>query len=444
MDGSSEQPQMTAGLDLGDKYSYLCLIDTQSGEIMEEGRLRTSPEAFRRRFSSEQPLRIAIESGTHSPWASRVLEECGHEVLVANARKVRLIYASKRKTDEIDAENLARLARLDPKLLYPLKHRGEDSQAHMAIVRSREALVGARTQLVNHVRGAVKSFGARLPKCPARSFHKNASEHIPEALSPALGPILEQIGSLTERIRDYDRKLEAISKEHYPETELLRQVEGIGPLTALCFRADLGRSLPFREESLRGCLSGLVPAIDQSGDRDPQKRISKEGDEMLRKLLVGSARYIPRTLRLRLGPQAPRRKDSPPRCQERQEACGGGSGEEACGAATQFMDQCGGLRATAQRPHLRECGPVSRRRRPGREAKKEVLACHSVGCKVLSDEFSRGPSLRILRGRLSQPNLVHPLWRRRDRSEDSHRLLGSPKRRISSYAPSHRKNVSSP
>ena len=150
-DGSKDQPQLTAGLDLGDKYSYLCLIDTVSGETLEEGRLRTTPEALGRRFSSERPLRIAIEAGTHSPWVSRVLEECGHEVLVANPRRTRLIYANKRKTDEIDAENLARLARLDPKLLYPLKHRGQECQAHMAIVRSREALVGTRTQLVNHV-----------------------------------------------------------------------------------------------------------------------------------------------------------------------------------------------------------------------------------------------------------------------------------------------------
>src|SRR5215210_1728575 len=209
MDGSKEQPQATAGLDLGDKYSYLCLIDQHSGEVIEEGRLRTSPEAFRRRFASEQPpMRIAIEAGTHSPWASRLLEECGHEVLVANARKLRLIYANKRKTDEIDAENLARLARLDPKLLYPVRHRGEDAQSHMALIRSRQALIGCRTQLVNHVRGAFKSFGARLPKCPARSFHKRAPEHIPEALLPALEPVLEQIASLTERIRDYDRKLE--------------------------------------------------------------------------------------------------------------------------------------------------------------------------------------------------------------------------------------------
>jgi transposase len=291
-DGSKEQPNMTAGLDLGDKYSYLCLLDQLSGEVIEEGRLRTTPEAFRRRFGSERPLRIAIEAGIHSPWASRVLEECGHEVLVANARKLRLIYSNKRKTDQIDAENLARLARLDPKLLYPLKHRSEESQAHMAIIRSRQALVGCRTQLVNHVRGAVKSFGGRLPKCPARSFHKRAAEHIPEALMPALGPILEQIGSLTGRIRQYEHQLEEICQEHYPETELLRQVEGIGPLTALTFVLTLENPHRFERSRSVGAYLGLVPARDQSGERDPQKRISKEGDQMLRKLLVGSAHYI--------------------------------------------------------------------------------------------------------------------------------------------------------
>ena len=292
-DGSKGTPRITVGVDLGDRYSYLCLIDTESGEVIEEGRLRTTPEALRRRFCSEQqPLRIAIEAGTHSPWVSRVLEECGHEVLVANPRKTRLIYTNKRKTDEIDAENLARLARLDPKLLYPLKHRGEDSQAHLAIIRSREALVSCRTQLVNHVRGAVKSFGARLPKCPARSFHNKVVEHIPEALWPALGPILKTIGSLTQRIREYERQLETISKEQYPETDLLRQVEGIGVLTALTFVLTLEDPYRFERSRSVGAYLGLVPARDQSGDRDPQRRISKEGDEMLRKLLVGSAHYI--------------------------------------------------------------------------------------------------------------------------------------------------------
>ena len=283
---------LTAGLDLGDKYSYLCLIDTNTAKVLEESKLRTTPEAFGRRFDSEQRMTVAIEAGTHSPWASRVLEECGHEVLVANARKLRLIYSNKRKTDEADAENLARLARVDPKLLYPVRHRGEDSQAHLAMIRSRQALIGSRTQLVNHVRGAVKSFGARLPKRPARTFHKGAKEHIPEALRPALDPILETIGSLTERIRRYDRKLEAISEEHYPETDLLRRVEGVGALTALTFVLTLEDPHRFEKSRSVGAYLGLVPARDQSGDRDPPKRISKEADEMLRRLLVGSAHYI--------------------------------------------------------------------------------------------------------------------------------------------------------
>jgi len=218
-------------------------------------------------------------------WVSRLLEECGHEVLVANARKLRLIYANKRKTDEIDAENLARLARLDPKLFfYPLKHRGEDSQAHMALIRSREALVSCRTQLVNHVRGALKSFGGKLPKCPAVSFHKRTPGHIPEALLPALGPVLEQIGSLTEHIRDYERQLETIcSKEHDPkETELLRQLEGIGVLTALTFVLTVEDPYRFERSRSVGAYLGLVPPRNHSGDRDPrEKRISKEGDEML-------------------------------------------------------------------------------------------------------------------------------------------------------------------
>jgi transposase len=227
-------------------------------------------------------MRIAIEAGTHSPWVSRLLEECGHEVLVANSRKTRLIYANRRKTDEVDAENLARLARLDPKLLYPLKHRGEEAQAHMALIRSREALVSSRTQLVNPGYEERSNRSAQgCPSAKARSFHKRTQEHIPEALWPALGPILEQIGSLTERIRQYDRELEAIAKERYPETELLRQVEGIGPLTALTFVLTLEDPHRFEKSRSVGAYLGLVPARNQSGDRDPQRRISKEGDEML-------------------------------------------------------------------------------------------------------------------------------------------------------------------
>lgn len=297
-DGSKERIKITAGLDLGDKYSHLCVLDTDSGEIIEESKLRTTPEALRRRFNSESQMKIAIEVGTHSPWVGRLLGECGHERVIANPRKVRLIYGDKRKTDRLDAENLARLARLDPRLLYPLEHRGEGSQAHLAIVRAREALVGTRTQLVNHVRGAVKSFGARLPKCSARSFHNKVADHLPQELVPALKPLLETIGELNAHIRDYDRKLEEIAVKHYPETELLRLVPGVGALTALSFVLTLEDPHRFESSRAVGAYLGLVPGKDQSGDSDPQQRISKEGDEMLRKLLVVSAQYI-------LGPFAP-------------------------------------------------------------------------------------------------------------------------------------------
>ncbi len=235
-DGSSEKQKMTAGLDLGDKHSYLCLLDTASGEVIEEGRLRTTPEALGRRFGSEhERIKIAIEVGTHSPWVSRMLQECGHEVLVANARKIRLIYGSGRKSDKLDAEKLARLARLDPELLYPVEHRGADSQAHLALVHSREALVRSRTQLINHVRGTVKSFGARLPRCSAQSFHKKVAGSLPAPLKEALEPVVQTIASRTEKIRDYGRRIEELTTKRYPETQLLRQVSGVGALTALTF-----------------------------------------------------------------------------------------------------------------------------------------------------------------------------------------------------------------
>jgi transposase len=297
-DGSRERMKMTAGMDLGDKYSHLCLIDTENGEVIEESRLRTNPEAMRRRFNSEQPLHVAIEVGTHSPWASRLLAECGHEVLIANPRKTRLIHGERRKTDKLDAEKLARLARADPELLYPVEHRGEDSQAHLAVVHSREALIRSRTQMINHVRGTVKSFGHRLPKCSAPSFHKKAPGHLPSELAEALGPIVETIGSLTEKIKGYDRRIEELATERYPETRLLRQVPGVGSLTALTFVLTLEDPRRFAKSRSVGAYLGLAPGIDQSGEQDPQKRISGEGDEMLRRLLVSSAHYI-------LGPFAP-------------------------------------------------------------------------------------------------------------------------------------------
>ncbi len=193
-------PRITVGLDLGDRYSRFYLLDESSG-VIEEGRLRTTPDALREEFADRSPMRIVIEVGTHSPWVSRALEACGHDVLVANARKIRLIYANDRKSDRVDAECLARLGRLDPHLLAPIRHHGAKAQADLAHLRSRDCLVRGRAQLINHVRGAVKSMGGRLPSASAPAFPKKVAEHIPTALRPALTSLLEMIEQLTHQIR---------------------------------------------------------------------------------------------------------------------------------------------------------------------------------------------------------------------------------------------------
>ena len=181
--------KLTIGLDLGDRYSHLCAMN-DLGEMVEEGRVATTEQVLRRRFSSYEPARVAIEVGTHSPWVSRLREGCGHEVLVANPRKLRMIYENDSKSDRVDAEWLARVARLDPKLLAPIRHRGAESQADLALLRARDELVRARTQQINHVRGAVQSMGGRVPKCSTESFLKKSTQVIPEALRPALSPVL--------------------------------------------------------------------------------------------------------------------------------------------------------------------------------------------------------------------------------------------------------------
>ncbi|MBA3232180.1 MAG: IS110 family transposase [Acidobacteria bacterium] len=162
----------------------------------------------------------------------------------------------------------------------------------MALIRSRDALIRSRTQLVNHVRGAVKSFGERLPKCSASSFHKRVAGRLPEELKTALEPILDTIASLTIRIRAYDRQLEDLAESLYPETRLLRQVPGVGTLTALAFMLTIEDPERFEDSRMVGAYLGFVPKKDQSGDSDPQRRISKRGDRMLRRLLVGSAQYL--------------------------------------------------------------------------------------------------------------------------------------------------------
>lgn len=290
-------PELTVGLDLSDRYSTMCVID-RPGEVVERSRITTTEAALRRRFSSMERARVVMEVGPHSPWVSRLLKEQGHDVIAANPRKLRLIYENPSKDDRVDAEYLARVGRLDPELLAPVRHREADTQADLAVLRARQRLVEQRTALVNHVRGAVKGLGGRLPSCSTPSFPNKVSEHIPEALRPALGPVLEMIRLLNREIRRYDRQIDRLCEEKYPETKLLRQPTGVGPITSLCYVLVIEDPDRFQKSRSVGPYVGLVPGKDQSGESDPDRGITKAGDKLLRTSLVKSAQYI-------LGPFGP-------------------------------------------------------------------------------------------------------------------------------------------
>jgi len=254
------------GLDLGDKYSYIAILDKE-GELIEETRLPTTKTSFHQRFSMLSPCRVAMEVGTHSRWASHLLTGLGHDVLVANARKLRAIYHNPRKDDRADAETLARLARLDPELLSPIHHRSPQAQADLDVLRSRDAIVRSRTLLVNHTRSIVKSSGARLPSCSANCFASKAAPAVPETLRPALSPILETIASLTQQIREYDIQVEQLCQDQYPETKLLRKVSGVGPITALAYVLTLEDPKRFLTSSQ--CPSGRAAMSDPQSDWSP-------------------------------------------------------------------------------------------------------------------------------------------------------------------------------
>ena len=286
-----------AGLDLGDRTSHVSVLG-RDGSISEEGRIPTTRTGMTRWFQGRPRMRVVMEVGTHSPWVSRLVSELGHEALVANPRRLRWIYQNRGKGDRVDARSLARVGRFDPKLLSPVEHRPEGMAQDLAVLRTRDVLVRTRVKLINHVRGAVKATGDRLGKCSTRTFAEKASGRIPEKLNETLAPVLTAIESISEQIRKLDRRLEELGRKKYPETRRLRQVTGVGPKVALGYVLTLQDPGRFATSRAVGAYLGLVPARRQSGDSDPQLRITKEGDGLLRRLLVQSAQYV-------LGPFGP-------------------------------------------------------------------------------------------------------------------------------------------
>jgi transposase len=246
------QPTLTIGLDLGDRNSWYCVLD-DAGQIQVEQRVRTSAKALQEVFGAMPRSRIALETGTHSPWISRLLSELGHAGIVANARKVRLIGESRKKDDRLDAQTLARLARMDPALLCPVQHRSAHAQADLTVIRARAALVRARTGLVNTARSLAKSYGERLRGCNLRNMNPEKAEGLSPELQRALEPLLAGIEVLSEQIREYNERIEKLAQESYPQVALLKQIKGVGTLIALTFLLTLEDPHRFRKSRDVGC-----------------------------------------------------------------------------------------------------------------------------------------------------------------------------------------------
>jgi transposase len=289
--GVIETYEHTVGIDLGDKQSQVCVLDS-GGAVVEEACVATSQAGLRRKLAQLEPSLVVIEVGTHSRWVSLLAEALGHTCLVANAYRARRLAEGENKNDKLDAEALARFARSDPRLLKPIQHRGAEAASDLALVHSRGALVSSRTMLINRVRGVVKATGGRLPACDARYFHRKVAGVVPEALGPAVTPLLEIIAALTKQIEALDRRLERMIEERYPEAQHLQQVKGVGPLISLTYVLTIEEPARFKHSRDVGPYLGLTQRQWQSGQQSRQLGISKAGNRYLRLLLVQGAQQI--------------------------------------------------------------------------------------------------------------------------------------------------------
>lgn len=289
---------VTIGLDLGERQLRFCVLGS-GAEVVEEGTLGNE-RASLARLTSRYPGALAVmEAGAHSPWVSRYLEGLGWEVIVSNPRKVRAIYQHERKSDQRDALMLARIGRMDRALLYPVRHGSEQAQQDLLRIKLRDSLVRARVALINSIRFSLKSLGYPVGNPSSERFHKVAMESLPEGIRQMIAPNVGAVAELSARIAVLEREINVLIRTKYPQTLWLQQVPGVGALTALYFVLKIED--PKRFENVRdvGAYVGLCPRRDQSGEKDPQLRISKRGDAYLRRLLVSAAQYI-------LGPFGPK------------------------------------------------------------------------------------------------------------------------------------------
>ena len=185
----------TIGLDLGEGRHRFCVLD-EAGEVVEQGSLSNERAVLARLTQRYRGALVVMEAGTHSPWLSRYLKELGSEVIVSNPRKVRAIYQHERKSDQRDAQMLARLGRMDRALLYPVHHSSEQAQQDLLRIKLRDSLVRARVGLINSVRFSLKSLGYTVRNPSSERFHKVAMESLPEVVREMIAPSVQALAEL--------------------------------------------------------------------------------------------------------------------------------------------------------------------------------------------------------------------------------------------------------
>src|ERR1039457_2424773 len=266
--------RLTVGVDLGDQWSNYCILGL-GGETLAEGQFRTRKQETAEFFQGLATSRVVVEVGTHSAWVREIIAGFGHEVLVANPRLMEGSKRRRRKNDRIDAEKLARLGRIDPKSLHPIQHRSTEVREDLLVLRARDDVVKSRTELINSVRGLVKSMGARVSGCSSDAFSQKAATQIPEGVRETLQPLLRLIATLSEEIKVFDQRIEKRAAEKYMHTQLLRQGNGGGAVTSLAYVLTLETPLRFARSRDVGPYLGLVPKQEDSGDSQPQLGISR-------------------------------------------------------------------------------------------------------------------------------------------------------------------------
>src|SRR5437870_7007231 len=297
MKEQSNRSEFTVGLDLGERRHRFCVLNGK-GEVVEEAILSNDRSSLARLTARDRGALAVMEAGAHSPWVSRYLEGLGWEVIVSNPRKVRAIYQHERKSDRRDALMLARIGRMDRALLYPVRHGSEEAQQDLLRIKLRDSLVRARVALINSVRFSLKSLGYAVSNPSSERFHKVAMESLPEVVREMIAPSVQALAELSARIAVLEREISLLARTKYPQTLWLQQVPGVGAITALYFVLKIEDPKRFKKVRDVGAYTGLCPRRDQSGESDPQLRISKRGDAYLRRLLVSAAQYI-------LGPFGP-------------------------------------------------------------------------------------------------------------------------------------------